>query len=79
MTSRAAAARVTRIVKVVVGFTLLALGVLMLVLPGPGWLAIAVGLAMLAGEFIWAKRLLDRVKAGAGRVRQTMRKKKGDR
>jgi uncharacterized protein (TIGR02611 family) len=77
MTSDAAITRVKRIVKIIVGFTLLALGVLMLVLPGPGWLTIVVGLAMLAGEFIWAKRLLDRVKAGAGRVRQTMRNQKG--
>ena len=29
---------------------------------GPGWLAIAAGLAMLAGDFQWARRLLDGLK-----------------
>lgn len=57
-----------RIVRVVVGFTVLALGVLMLVLPGPGWLTIALALAILAAEFAWAKRLLDRLKSGASQL-----------
>jgi len=43
------------------GFTVLAIGVAMLALPGPGWLTIAVGLAILAGEYVWARRLLDRL------------------
>jgi Putative transmembrane protein (PGPGW) len=41
----------------------------MLALPGPGWLAIIAGLAILGGEFQWARRLLDRVKNAANRVR----------
>jgi uncharacterized protein (TIGR02611 family) len=51
-----------RIVKIVVGFVLLIAGAAMVVLPGPGWLTIAAGLAMLAGEFPWARRALDRLK-----------------
>jgi uncharacterized protein (TIGR02611 family) len=58
-----------RVIKVVIGFTLLAVGVLLLVLPGPGLVVIAFGLALLAGEFVWARRLLDRVKAGATSVK----------
>lgn len=57
-----------RVVRVVIGFTLLVFGVLMLVLPGPGWVTIAVALAILATEFVWAERLLDRLKHGASRL-----------
>ena len=49
-----------RLIKVVVGFTVLLLGLIMLVTPGPGIAAIVGGLAILATEFIWAKRLLNR-------------------
>ena len=55
--------------KKVLGFLLLGAGVVMLAIPGPGWLTIAAGLALLATEFDWARRLLDRVKAVANRVR----------
>lgn len=39
------------------GAVLLAAGVAMLILPGPGWATIAVGLLVLASEFQWAQRL----------------------
>ena len=42
---------------VVGGFAVLAAGVLLLVLPGPGLLLIAAGLGMLSLEFRWAARL----------------------
>ena len=61
-----------RIVRIVVGFTLLGIGVVLLVLPGPGWLVIAAGLAVLAAEYVWAKRLLDRLKRGAGQLRDAV-------
>jgi UPF0716 family protein affecting phage T7 exclusion len=61
--------RARRLVKIVTGFTLLMAGVLMLALPGPGLVTIAIGLALLAGEYLWAKRLLARVQAGAAHVR----------
>ena len=44
----------------VLGFTVVLLGIAMLVLPGPGLLVIAVGLGMLALEFAWAERVLER-------------------
>lgn len=55
----------TRGLKVVGGFLLLALGVIMLVTPGPGWLAIAGGIGLLATEFVWARRIRERVERAA--------------
>ena len=49
----------------VIGGTVLLLGVALLVLPGPGWLLIIGGLAILAGEFAWARWLLKHAKATA--------------
>ena len=67
--------QVVRWLKIVVGFALLPLGVLMLALPGPGWLTIAVALAILAGEFVWARNLLDRLKATAKKLDPRKKKK----
>lgn len=47
-----------KIVVLVVGVTMILLGVAMLVFPGPGWLTIFGGLAVLATEFAWAKWML---------------------
>lgn len=53
--------RVSSIVAVsVIGSLLVVAGIVMLVTPGPGLLAIVAGLAVLAREFGWARRLLDR-------------------
>ncbi|MBP7930705.1 MAG: hypothetical protein KA110_12175, partial [Acidimicrobiia bacterium] len=41
---------------------LLLAGILMLVLPGPGWIAIAGGLAVLSRDVAWAARLLEIVR-----------------
>lgn len=43
------------------GFALLALGVLMLLLPGPAFVVLPLGLGMLALEFIWAEHALAQV------------------
>jgi uncharacterized protein (TIGR02611 family) len=47
------------------GTTLLGAGAVMLVLPGPGLLVLIAGLAVLATEFAWAERQLQRAKAYA--------------
>ena len=52
--------RIVRIGFAVLGFAVVAAGVTLLVLPGPGLVLIALGLAMLALEFAWAERLLAR-------------------
>lgn len=49
-----------RIAVALVGMAVTFAGVAMLALPGPGWAAIFVGLAILATEFHWARRLLGR-------------------
>lgn len=51
-----------RVVVAVVGFTVLLIGIAMLVLPGPAFIVIPLGLGVLATEFIWARKLLKRVK-----------------
>jgi len=61
-----------RFLKILVGFTLLALGVVMIVTPGPGALTIILALGVLAAEFVWARRLLDRVKEQGVRIRETV-------
>ena len=45
----------------VVGSTILVIGVVMMVLPGPAFIVIPIGLGILATEFAWAKRLLRKV------------------
>jgi uncharacterized protein (TIGR02611 family) len=52
--------RVVRVVVAVFGFLVVLAGLAMLVLPGPGLLVIAIGLGILALEFVWAERLLER-------------------
>jgi uncharacterized protein (TIGR02611 family) len=61
-----------RYVKIVFGFTVLVLGVVMIVTPGPGWLVILFGLGILAAEFVWARRLLDRLKKEGLRIRDAV-------
>lgn len=51
-----------RFLKIMMGFTLLGVGALMILTPGPGWLTILLGLGFLAAEFVWARRLLDQMK-----------------
>jgi uncharacterized protein (TIGR02611 family) len=52
--------RVYRAGFAVVGAAVTLAGVTMLVTPGPAFVVIPIGLAMLALEFAWAERLLDR-------------------
>jgi len=54
----------------VIGFTILAAGIAMIVLPGPAIIVIPVGLAVLATEFIWARKLLITVKECIERMRK---------
>ena len=49
---------VYRIVVGVVGLVVLAVGILTIPYPGPGWAIVFVGLGILATEFDWARRLL---------------------
>lgn len=61
-----------RLLKIIFGFTLLALGVVMIVTPGPGWLTILLALGILAAEFVWARRLLNHLKEQGTRLRDAV-------
>ena len=54
---------IKRIIVAVVGGTVLALGIALMVLPGPAFLVIPAGLAILAIEFAWARRWLRSARA----------------
>lgn len=49
-----------RVVRIAGGSTLLVAGTAMLVLPGPGILTIAAGIAVLSKDIAWARRLVER-------------------
>jgi len=49
----------------VIGGSVLLLGLLLVVLPGPAFLVIPLGLGILALEFSWARRLRDRARRAA--------------
>jgi len=51
-----------KVVVIVIGATLLLLGLAMLVLPGPGLVVVYLGFAVLASEFVWAQRWLRQIK-----------------
>jgi tellurite resistance protein TerC len=59
---------VRRVIVSVVGATVLLIGVALLVLPGPAFIVIPVGLAILATEYAWARRWLKRVRQMATNV-----------
>jgi uncharacterized protein (TIGR02611 family) len=47
-----------RVVVAILGFAIIASGLALIPLPGPGWLIVFAGLAVLSTEFAWAERLL---------------------
>lgn len=62
-----------RIAVSLVGFTVLAVGIAMIVLPGPAIVVIPVGLGILGLEFAWARRWLRKVKSGGASLVETLR------
>lgn len=72
--------KVRQLLVLMVGSTLVLLGVLLVVLPGPFTLPLVLaGLAVLSTEFVWAARVLERSRAVAakswGAVRKTLRRR----
>ena len=61
-----------RVVVFVLGMTVLILGVLMIVAPGPAILVIPAGLAILATEFVWARRWLRAVRRRAQTIKDAV-------
>jgi len=64
--------QVRRVFLIIAGFTLLFAGGVMLVTPGPGMLVIFLGLGLLAAEFVWARRLMERIKHEGGRLKDVV-------
>jgi len=64
-------ARVKKIVVTVIGFIVLIIGIVLIVFPGPAFIVIPIGLAILATEYEWAKKVLDKIKR---RVQKTFNK-----
>ena len=50
------------------GLVLIALGIIMLVTPGPGLIVAAIGAALIAGESLIAAKILDRIDLAATRL-----------
>ena len=59
---------VRRAVVSLIGVTVLLIGIALLVLPGPAFIVIPIGLAILATEYAWARRWLKKVRRMASDV-----------
>ncbi len=57
-----------RIVVAVVGGTITLIGIALLILPGPAFIVIPIGLSILATEFVWARRFLRKAREVATRA-----------
>lgn len=51
-----------RVIRIVIGFNFLVVGGTMIVVPAPAVIVIPIGLAIVSTEFLWARKLLDKVK-----------------
>ena len=63
---------VKRVVAAVVGGALTLVGIALIVLPGPAFIVIPIGLAILATEFDWAKGLLKKARKVASRLKSKL-------
>ena len=75
-------APVRKLIVVVIGFTLIAIGGVLIILPGPFTLPFVIGgLFVLAIEFTWARSLLTKAQESAKKIdprKLKKRKPKGD-
>jgi uncharacterized protein (TIGR02611 family) len=65
-----------RIGTAIVGGLVVILGIIAIPYPGPGWLIVFTGLAILATEFAWAQRILDRARGEYDRWQQWLKRQK---
>jgi uncharacterized protein (TIGR02611 family) len=68
--------QIKRLIVAVIGFTILFIGILLLVLPGPAFIVIPIGLGILASEFIWARKILDNLKEKLRQGKDVFRSRK---
>lgn len=57
-----------KLIVLVIGLTILAVGMVMIVTPGPAVVVIPIGLAVLGTEFVWAKRLLRKLREEGNKI-----------
>ncbi|MEO8005141.1 MAG: PGPGW domain-containing protein [Betaproteobacteria bacterium] len=57
-----------RIVVAIIGGTVTLIGIALIVLPGPAFIVIPIGLSILATEFLWARRWLKKIREMADRL-----------
>jgi tellurite resistance protein TerC len=60
-----------RFIIALIGGTVMLVGIAMIVLPGPAVVVIPAGLAILATEFIWARRALRKTKGLVAQARRS--------
>jgi uncharacterized protein (TIGR02611 family) len=58
---------IRKLVYSVLGGTVIVIGIVMIVTPGPAIVVIPLGLAILAGEYAWARRIMRRGRVFVGR------------
>ena len=63
-----------KLIIAIIGGTILLVGIALLVLPGPAFVVIPVGLAILATEFAWARRAVVRARAMMAKARAQAKK-----
>jgi hypothetical protein len=66
---KAVTAPLRKLIIAIIGGTVLVIGVALIVLPGPAFIVIPIGLAILATEFAWARRAVVRARAMVARAR----------
>lgn len=67
-----------KIIVLVIGGTLVSIGIAMIILPGPAFLVIPIGLSILGTEFAWAKAFLKRVRKHATSLHSQLTRGKKD-
>ena len=66
---KAVAAPLRKLIVAVIGGTVLLIGIALIVLPGPAFIVIPIGLAILATEFAWARRAVTKARAMVAKAR----------
>jgi len=64
--------RIKRVFVLIVGVTILIIGIAMIILPGPAVIVIPIGLAVLGTEFLWARRALSKIKRRSSLLRDSV-------
>lgn len=69
--------QIKRIIVAIIGSTVLLIGIALLLLPGPAFIVIPLGLAILATEFVWARKLLKKAKSRFEKAKENYTKSEG--